>query len=167
MLADYIGLILTDFGLFMFALAVCFIVLHKFIVRAKVSDYEIVYRWLALFPLGIANIYAFVIHAFYPEIADAAIGWSHSPFEYEVAMADLAFGVLAILSFNASYGFRLAAIIGNVIFLMGDASQHVYLMLVQGNFNPGNAGSWLWLDDLILPLVMILCMMGLSESRKA
>jgi hypothetical protein len=167
MLADDVGLILGNFGLFMFLLAVFFIALHKFIVRAKVSDYEIVYRWMALFPLGVANVYAFVIHAFYPEVADAAIGWSYSPFEYEVAMADLAFGMLAILSFNASFGFRLATVTGNVIYLMGDAFNHIYLMIVHGNYNPGNAGTWLWLDDLILPLIMLICINGLSEQRKA
>ena len=81
-------------------------------------------------------------------------------------MADLAFGVLAILSFNASFGFRLATVIGNVIFLMGDAGNHIYLMLAQGNFNSGNAGTWLWMDDLILPLLMLMCINGLSENRK-
>lgn len=164
---DYIGLVLSNFGLAMFVLAAFFIIFHKLIVRSKVSSDEIVYRWLALFPLGMTNIYAFVMHVFYPEIADATIGWAHSPFEYEVGVADLAMGVVAVLSFNASFGFRLAAVTVNAIFLFGAAYNHIYLMIMQGNYNVGNAGSWLWLDDLILPLIMLLCINNLYKQQRA
>lgn len=163
---DYIELILTNFGLFMFVLAAVFIVLHKLIVRGRVSSDEIVYRWIALFPLGITGIYAFVMHAFYPGIADATIGWSASPFEYEVAVADLSLGLIAVLSFNASFGFRLATVMANVTFLLGAAFNHIHLMILQGNYNVGNAGSWLWLDDLIVPLILLLCINGLSRQRQ-
>lgn len=113
---EYIELVLSNFGLFMFVLAVVFIILHKLIVQSRVPSDEIVYRWMALFPLGVTGVYAFVMHAFYPAVADASIGWSPSPFEYEVAVADLSLGMIAILSFNASFGFRLAAVIANVVF---------------------------------------------------
>lgn len=166
MYRDYIELVLSNFGLFMFVLAVVFIILHKLIVRSRVSSDEVVYRWMALFPLGVTGIYAFVVHAFYPEIADASIGWSGSPFEYEVAVADLALGLIAVLSFNASFGFRLATVIANVTFLLGCAFNHIYLMFMHGNFHIGNAGSWLWLDDLILPLILLLCINGLSRQRQ-
>ena len=165
--SDYIGLILSNFGLAMFVLAAFFIVLHKLIVRSKVSSDEIVYRWLALFPLGITGIYSFVMHVFYPEIADATIGWAPSPFEYEVGVADLALGVVAVLSFNASFGFRLATVIANAIFSLAAAYNHIYLMIMQGNYNIGNAGSWLWLDDLILPLIMLLCINNLYKQQRA
>ena len=167
MLDDCIGWMLTNFGLFMFMLAMFFIALHKFVVRGRLSEFEIVYRWMALFPLGLTGIYTFVIHAFYPQIADAAIGWAASPFEYEVAVADLALGLIAVLSFNASYGFRLATVIANSVFLLGCAFNHIYLLVMQGNFNVGNAGSWLWLDDLILPLIMLMCINGLSRQKKS
>jgi hypothetical protein len=167
MLGDCIGWMLTNFGLFMFALAMFFIVLHKIVVRGRLSEFEIVYRWMALFPLGLTGIYTFVIHAFYPDIADASIGWAASPFEYEVAVADLALGLIAVLSFNASYGFRLATVIANSVFLLGCAFNHIYLLVMQGNFNVGNAGSWLWLDDLILPLIMLMCINGLSRQKKS
>ena len=163
--SDLIQLVLTNFGLFMFVIAAFFIIIHKAIVRDRVSNEEIVYRWMALFPLGCTGIYAFIIHVFYPELADATIGWSHSPFEYEVGVADLALGVVAILSFNATFGFRLATVIANVIFLVGAASQHLYLMIMQGNYAVGNAGSWLWMNDLIVPLIMVLCINGLRKKK--
>jgi hypothetical protein len=158
--------VLSNFGLAMFALAVFFIVMHKMIVGNRLSNEEITYRWMALFPLGLTGIYAFVIHAFYPELAQAAIGWGASPYEYEVAVADLALGLTAVLSFHASYGFRLATVIANVTFFLGAALNHINLMMINGNYNVGNAGSWLWLDDIILPLIMVLCIRDLGRQRK-
>lgn len=165
MLAEFIRLALTNFSLSMFVLAAFFIVLHNLLARGRLSQFEIVYRWLALFPLGFTGIYAFVMHVFFPEIASASIGWAQSPFQYEAGIADLSFGTLAILSFNAGFGFRLAAVIGNVIWLLGDAFQHIYLMIMQGNYSVGNAGTWLWLSDLIMPLMMLLCINGLSKLQ--
>lgn len=164
--ASTIETFLSNFGLFMFALAAIFILVHKLIVRDRIPNDEIVYRWLALFPLGVTGLYTFVIHAFYPGVADATIGWAPSPFEYEVAIADLSFGTLAIFSFNASFGFRFAAVLGNLIWLLGDAAQHIMLMILDGNYNIGNAGSWLWLNDLILPLIMVLCLNSIYQRRK-
>lgn len=166
MIGEIITLVLSNFGLAMFVMAALFIVIHNMIMRGRMSQFEIVYRWLALFPLGLGGIYTFVMHVFYPEISSAIIGWAPSPFQYEAGIADLSFGVLAVLSFNASFSFRLAAVIGNVIWLFGDSIQHIYLMFSQGNYNVGNAGSWLWLDDIILPLLMIICINGLSKLQK-
>ncbi len=151
----------------MFAVSVVFILLHKLIVRGKVPTEEIVYRWLALFPLGVTMIYSFVIHVFYPDLAPTTIGWKPSPFQFEVGMADLAIGTIAILSFNASFGFRLATVIVSMIFLFGCAYQHVYLMVLENNYLSGNAGSWLWFDDLILPLLLFLCINGMRRANKA
>jgi len=157
---------LSNFGLSMFCLALFFIIIHKLVVRGRITNDEIIYRWMALFPLGFTGVYAFVMHAFFPQIADASIGWAASPFEFEVAVADLALGVVAILSFNASLGFRLAAVLANAIFLLGAASNHIYLMVAQGNYNIGNAGSWLWLDDLLMPLIMLLSIHSLYQHQK-
>jgi hypothetical protein len=164
---DVISLVLTNFGLAMFAISVFFILLHKLIVGKKVCTEEIVYRWLALFPLGITMIYCFVIHVFYPDLSTSTIGWKPSPFQYEVGMADLAIGVIAILSFNASLGFRLATVIVSMIFLFGCASQHIHQMIIDNNYLSGNAGSWLWFDDLVLPLLLFLCINGMRRANKA
>lgn len=163
---DAISLVLSNFGLAMFAISIFFILLHKLIVGVKVPTEEIVYRWLALFPLGITMIYAFVIHVFYPDMSISTIGWKPSPFQYEVGMADLALGVIAILSFNASFGFRLATVIANMVFLFGCASQHIHLMILENNYLSGNAGSWLWFDDLVLPLLLFLCINGMARHSR-
>jgi hypothetical protein len=163
--AAYIKFGLENFCLIMFAIAVFFILLHKLIVRSSVSEYEIVYRWLALFPLGGTFIYLFVLNAYYPDMVNTTLGWKPSPFQYEVAVADLALGILAILSFNASYGFRLATVLASSLFLIGCALNHIDLVIVQGTVNTGDIGAWLWMTDLIMPLLMLLTIMGLSRNR--
>jgi hypothetical protein len=143
----------VNFGLIMLFVAILFILIH-IIATKQTSFVEISFRWITLFPLGLTAIYAFIMHAFFPEFAASNIGWANNPFQFEVAMANLGFGVIAILSFSASFGFRLATVIGNTCWLWGDAVGHIYQMLVNHNFTIGNAGSWLWMDILI-PLLLI------------
>ncbi|OGT56554.1 MAG: hypothetical protein A3F14_03785 [Gammaproteobacteria bacterium RIFCSPHIGHO2_12_FULL_43_28] len=163
MLADWIQLLLTNFGCTMFFLAILFMFIHRFIVRAKVSEFEIVYRWLALFAVGFTGIYTAYFHIVMPEVAAATIGWQPSPFQFEVGIADFTIGVLAILSFNASFGFRLATVIGVTCWLWGDALGHINQMIKFGNFAPGNAGSWFWMD-VLMPLVLLICIAKLKRS---
>ena len=158
-----IALILQNFGLSLFVLAMFFVIFHR-IIRKTIPFSEILYRWIALFPLGITALYAFVLHAFFPDFTAATIGWPNSPFQFEVAMANLGFGIIAILSFRADYGFRLATVIGNTCWLWGDALGHVYQIITNHNFTVGNAGSWFWLDILV-PLMLILCLINLKNQR--
>ena len=161
----WIEYILSHFSFCMFVLAFIMICFHK-IIKSNLSFSEIVYRWIALFPLGFSGIYAFIMHAFYSDIAAQTIGWTNSPFQFEVAMANLGFGVIAILSFRATYGFRLATVIGNTCWLWGDAAGHIYQMIINHNFSVGNAGSWFWMD-LILPLLLIICIINLKQPKSS
>jgi hypothetical protein len=163
MFSNWIGWVLGHFGLAMCILAVVFILLNK-MINKNVTWYEIVYRWTTLLPLGITAIYAFVMHAFFSDLAAVTIGWQNSPFQFEVAMANLAFGTIAILSFKASYGFRIANVVANTCWLWGDAVGHIYQMIAYHNFAPGNAGSWLWMD-VLMPLILIVCIIQLRLKR--
>lgn len=159
---DYgIKFILSNFSLAMFFLAVIFIFFHRLFSHRPPA--EIIYRWIAFFPLGLTGIYAFIMHAYYPDVSAMSIGWKVSPFQFEVAVADLAFGLLGILSFCASYGFRLATVLGSAIFLWGDAIGHINQMLVYKNYSPANAGSWFWMDVLI-PFILFLCVIKLKPT---
>lgn len=164
---DYIELVLNNFGLTMFVLAVFFIILHKLIVRGKVSGDEIVYRWMALLPLGVTSVYVGVIHLLYPDLSNAVLGWAQSPYQVEVGVADLAIGITAILSFNASLGFRLATVIVSTIFLLGCAVQHISLLLMQESIQLDHIASWLWLNDMVLPLVLFLCINSMCRAAKS
>lgn len=156
---------LENFGLLMFFLATLIILIHRKFASASISNAEIVYRWIALLPLGVTGIYAAILHGFFGSMAAANIGWLPSPFQTEVAMANLGFGLIGILSFRASYGFRLATVIGAVCWLFGDALGHIYQMIKFHNFANGNAGTWFWLD-IIVPFILVICIIRLRADRK-
>ena len=166
MLITCISYVLNNFGLAMLLLAVLITLIDWPIQKARrhASFYEIFFRWTVLLPLGFTAIYAFIMHAFFPDLAATTIGWQNSPFQFEVAMANLGFGVIAILSFNASYGFRLATVIGNTFWLWGDAVGHVYQIVEHQNFSIGNAGSWFWMDILV-PLILIFLISKLQSIK--
>lgn len=163
MLEETCKWIFSNFGLFMFIVAIFFMLLHRLIDRNE-APFEVLYRWFALFPLGVTAIFAAIMHAFFPEFTAETIGWQNTPFQFEVAMANLAFGVIAILSFKASYGFRLATVISTTCWLWGDALGHIYQINVHHDFAPGNAGSWLYMD-MFLPVILILAVVKLKQSQ--
>lgn len=162
MLAIMIQWMLTQFSLFMLLLSIAFILLNW--VRRKTIDHEVMYQLIALLPLGVTSIYAFIMHAFFPVIAAQAIGWQNSPFQFEVAIANLAIGVIAILSVYQSYGFRLATVIASACWLWGDAIGHLYQILIYQNYTTGNAGSWFY-TDMLVPLM--LCFYILKKHNDA
>ena len=51
-----------------------------------------------------------------------------------------------------SFDLRLAAILGPSLFLLGAAAGHIYQMVTEHNFAPGNAGIIFYMD-IIIPLV--------------
>jgi hypothetical protein len=162
--ASWISLILSNFDVAMFVLALCFMFIHV-LVRPRLAPAEIIYRWLALFVVGWTGVYAFIMHVFFQEIAAGAIGWVPSPFETEVGMANLAIGMLGILSFNASYGFRLATVVAATCWFWGDSLGHMYQLIKTQNESVGNAGSWFWMD-MILPLLLIICIVKLKPTKR-
>ena len=75
--------------------------------------------------MGVLTAYA---HVFRPLETSASIGWSTSPYEYEVGMADLTVGVLGLLCLKFRGNFWLATAIANAVWLLGDAVGHIRQM---------------------------------------
>ena len=159
-MTQWTSLFFEHFSLAMLLIAIVIIIIHSFFSKLPLP--EIVFRWVVLLALGFTGIYTFIMHAFFPESAAANIGWVDSPFQFEVAMADLTIGVLGIIAFKASDGFRLATIIASLCWLWGDAVGHVRQMIIQQNFAPGNAGSWFWID-IIVPLILLIAFIKLKR----
>jgi hypothetical protein len=120
--------------------------------------------WLLLLPIGVGGLWSGFFHTVYPELAARFIGWQDSPFQFEVGMADLAFGITGCIAFWAGQGFRAATVLVNAIFLLGDAGGHVHQMTAASNFSPGNAGPVFYLD-IILPLVTIVLLATSAGDR--
>ncbi len=152
------------FGLFMFILAIICTFINSLIDR-KLPLFEILYRWFSLLPLGFGTLYGCIMHVTFPLLTAKAIGFQDSAFQFEAGMAGLGFGLIAVLSFKASYGFRLATVIATTCWLWGDAIGHVYQISIHENLTPGNAGSWLFMG-IFLPLILILSLIKLKRFSR-
>ena len=111
---------------------------------------EIFIRKLMFLSVGIGGIWGFVVHAFFPVMSAKFIGWHTSPFQFEVAVANLGIGVAGVFGVYASRGYRIATTIFVTCFFWGAASGHIVQMINTSNFAPGNAGAIFW-NDLLVP----------------
>ena len=101
--------------------------------------------------MGLLTAYA---HVFRPIETSASIGWSTSPYEYEVGMADLTVGVLGVLCVWLRGNFWLATAIANAVWLLGDAVGHMRQMVVNNNHAANNSGIFL-VAEVMMPLVIL------------
>src|SRR5271168_5696 len=101
--------------------------------------------------MGLLTAYA---HVFRPLQTSASIGWSTSPYEYEVGMADLTVGVLGILCLWLQGNFWLATAIANAVWLLGDAVGHIRQTVLYNNHAANNAGICL-AAELVTPVVIL------------
>lgn len=114
---------------------------------------EVLLGYVLLFNMGIVGLLAAYAHVFMgPEIA-AQIGWQPgSPFQFEIGMANLSYGVLGVLAFWIRGRFWDAAIIGWSILLLGCFVGHLIQYFAYNDAAPLNIGVYIWFNDLFLPL---------------
>lgn len=116
---------------------------------------EIFLNWAFVVIIGLGGIWAFIGHTVFAERVAVSIGWpSGNPFQQEVAFANLAIGILGILSVKIAGTFRIAALITYAIFMIGAGISHVWLIITVHNMAINNAGPILWLD-IFMPLILI------------
>jgi hypothetical protein len=152
-IGNFIAFTLKNFTAILFVLALICGALER---RRPVPDRFL--AWLLLLPIGVGGLWSGFFHIAYPELAAHFIGWEDSPFQFEVGMADLAFGVAGCVAFRGSHGFKAATVLVNAIFLLGDAAGHVRQMMTTGNFASGNAGPVFYLD-ILLPVATIVLLL--------
>jgi hypothetical protein len=147
----YIFLFMTIF------VAILAVLISKF-TNKPLDNERIVEIFLLTFlvlSVGIGSIWAFIGHAFISTQVAANIGWAPgSPFQLEVAFANLSIGVLGILCYWIRGNFWTATVISSSIFLLGAAYGHIINMLQFANYAQGNAGAVLYMD-IIGPIILI------------
>jgi hypothetical protein len=152
------------------ALTIVLILLSLFRHRKNLSAEKIVdilLFYLLLIHVGLSGLFAFFGHAFRADQVAASIGWAAgSPFQFEVAMANLAFGILGILCVFFKGGFRLATGIGYAVFLFGAAFVHIRETITTGNDAVNNAGPVLYIGDIAIPLLILILLWVKWRSKK-
>ncbi|MNB73379.1 hypothetical protein D3C75_199860 [compost metagenome] len=156
MIANAIRLILTNIPLVMFILASRIPLLSH---RQSGRYAERYLSWLLLLSIGVASLWAGLYHTLSPQTAAAFIGWQSSPFQFEMGMADIALGVVAIVSFWRGLEFKFAVVLWVVIEFAGLVYGHFHQLATTGDHQAGNAGILLGLTIIhvvLLPLLWIL-----------
>lgn len=126
----------------------------------------VIMRYFVFMFVGITGLIAFMGHVLMPDKIAAYIGWpAGNPFQFEVGMANLAFGVAGLISLGVGGGFRIAAGLCGSVFYLGAGIGHIMQIRRSGNMNPGNAGMPLYVD-LIVPAVFILLLVINAVSIK-
>ena len=120
---------------------------------------EMLLLYLLVIFIGLGGVMGFVGHAFMGREIAMQIGWQPSPFQFEVAMANLAFGVPGILCLWLRREFWTATGIGSAVLLLGCSYGHIRDMILHGNYAPYNVGPVLWLNDSSVPLVILILLL--------
>lgn len=159
MIETAIYLALTNFTLLMLIISVCYSLFNtqNFSERLLTS--------VLFLCVGLGGLWGFIMHCFFTKITTSFIGWQSSPFEFEVALANLSFGVVGIIAAFSNYSFRFAVVIFTTIFLWGAAAGHIYQAIKIHNFNPGNTGAILWTDILIPLSLLITFLLNIIKNK--
>ena len=124
---------------------------HSTSRRAALETWQ---RWWALAALGGGSLWMTISFVTIPDVMATAIGFGRTPFEFEIAFANLGLAVLGLRAAHASARERITAGLGAGMFLWGAAVGHVYQWFANGDHAPGNTGGVL-VYDILVPAVMI------------
>jgi hypothetical protein len=155
---SYIFLIVTLIGA----------VLHLFLSKTRTKNriFEVFLLWFLVVIVGIGSIWAFMGHVFFADMVAAAIGWpAGSPFQFEVGIANLSYGILGLLCWKFRDNFWTATVIVISTFYLGDAYGHIANIIQTGNMATGNAGYALY-ADILVPIVLICLLIAYKATFK-
>jgi hypothetical protein len=125
---------------------------------------------LLLYSMGIAGFRGifsgFVMHFFFADHVAESIGWAAgSPFQTEVAFANLAVGSLGAATFWRR-DFWLPFLVASTILGWGAGFTHVLDIVATGNAAPNNAGPILY-ADFLMPLARIVLYILYRRSSRS
>lgn len=137
------------------------LILIHLIVTKKPRNFNNVIEIITLYGLvifvGLTGIFAALVHLVFATQVAQSIGWSPGEgFQSEVAMANLAFGVLGFFCIWFRKYFWLATAIGSAIFLLGAAGVHIYYIISKHDLATNNAGTLLYLGDIVFPILLLI-----------
>ncbi|GAB4310146.1 MAG: hypothetical protein Kow0019_07800 [Methanobacteriaceae archaeon] len=131
--------------------------LHLFLSKTPKTMnriFEVLLLWFLVIMVGIGSIWAFIGHVFMSDMIAAMIGWpAGNPFQLEVGVANLSYGILGLLCWKFRDNFWTASIIAISVFYLGAAIIHVVNLMQTGNISPGNAGYALFMD-IAIPIIL-------------
>ncbi|MFJ3895087.1 DUF6790 family protein [Streptomyces sp. NPDC090083] len=126
---------------------------HSTSRRARLEIWQ---RWWAMCALGLGSLWMTISFVTIPDVMATAIGFERTPFEFEIAFANLGLAVMGFraASPRATARERVTIGLGAGMFLWGAVIGHLYQWFASGDHEPGNTGGVL-VYDVLIPAVMI------------
>jgi hypothetical protein len=135
--------------------------------RTKARVAEIFLLWFLVIGVGITSVVAFIAHTAFADTTAASIGWpAGNSFQSEVAVANLAVGILGILCYWMRGNFWVATVIAFSVQWLGAAVVHIKDIVVAANYAPNNAGMTLYMDILMPVILLALLVYYLHVNRQ-
>jgi len=116
-------------------------------------------QWILFLALGLTSLWSANAHAFATERVANSIGWPASPFQKEIAGANLGIGLGAIAAAFIGRPAGWAIFVVGASFLWSAAATHVWDMVKSKNFAINNAGPIFWWD-IITPLTLLIVLLA-------
>jgi hypothetical protein len=134
--------------------------------RTGAAVLEMFLVWWFAFGVGVTGLAGFASAGLFPDQIAAQIGFPPgNPFEFEVASANLAFGILGLLCIRYRRQFWEATAIGVTVFLFGASYGHIHQYLAFGNDHPDNVGPVLW-TDIGVQVILIVALIALRVAQR-
>ncbi len=115
---------------------------------------EVYLLYTLLVGVGVGGLFGAMGHLFAADRVAEQLGWATgSPFQTEVGLFDLAFGVLGICCIWFRGQWWYAVTLGWTIFAVGAGVNH--LLEMSGSKNSGSLNAGSVLPDLIVPLLLV------------
>lgn len=144
--------------LFVLAIISALIIIWRKSYKSEEEILKTLLLCIIFFNVGIGGLIGFLAHSLDPDATAKGIGWAPgSPFQLEIAAANLGIGVLGVLSPFFKPPFWLATVIGSAIFILGAAVVHVKEWRL-GDVAPYNWGVFVWVGDILIPIVYVVLM---------
>jgi hypothetical protein len=159
------------FQIFFVLLAIIAATIHLAISAKRRSSHAAIAQtyliYLFFIYVGLMGVLTAYAHVFRPVQTSASIGWSTSPYEYEVGMADMTVGVLGLLCPWLRGNFWLATAIANAVWLLGDAIGHIRQIVLYNDHAANNSGIFLYTEiatPILLLALTLYCRRGSVEA---
>ena len=128
---------------------------------------EAVLLWSAFWVLGVNGCLGFVEHLLFGPFIAERIGWPNSPFQFEVAYANLTIGILGLSSVGLRRrDYLLATMVAYGSWFFADGVGHVVSLLRDNNWAPSNVGTVLFTDLLGPILAAVLLWLSRRERTR-
>lgn len=148
-------------------LPIVFGYIHPLIFKTdKKHSIEVMLIYLFGFAAAGSGIGNFFSHFFLSDFVAQSIGWeTGSPFQLEVAFANLAIGLGALAAVTKRDGFREAVVLMITVFAMGATIVHIMEIISEGNLAPGN--TFQIFANFIRPVFLIIYLKKLRKKGTA